>query len=1151
MTATVRSKLLAIAVVATAALVAIALTGIVSAVQVSEKLEHIEAHHVPRVRLGPDLRADLERISRAFQDAVAAQDAESLADVEIERATFDRHLAAATGAIDSARANELRRAMDDYQRTALDVSRRLLDGETGEDLVSSMEAMQEKRAHVADLVESVSSLRPGELERSFADAAELQESALRIQIWTAVAAVLLVSLLAWWVSRGLLRALGGLTSGFERFGRGELGSPIVATGGDELALVAERANEMAANLASLARAREHSLWLSAGINGLTDAKRGEWSPAEVAERSVTFLASYLGAIAGAVYYEDDPGAFVLLGSAGAERSRDGLPPSFKAGDGLLGRALAADRVFVVEDLPAGYLRIRSSLGEATPTSVVFVPLVPVDRARGVVELAFFGKVGPGVLELCDAMQRALALAIEAGRSRAASLKLLEETQAQAARLQLQEEELRTTNEELEVQQEELRQMNEELTQQTEALDVSRGTLEHKNAELERAQRALEQRASELATVSAYKSQFLTNMSHELRTPLNSMLLLSNLLSENQSGNLSDKQVGYCKTIYTAGSELLALINQVLDLARVEAGKTEINLETTNLRDITDHVRVAFEPVARHKGLELVVELDPGAPETITTDRQRLLQILNNLIANAIKFTEKGRVALRVHRVLPETVLGRQDLRAERAVAFEVSDSGPGIALEDQTRVFAPFEQASPLIARRHGGTGLGLAISRELAELLGGELVLRSTPGVGSTFVCHLPLSAEAGEASPAVPPRKSESTRPRISTLLVIEDDPTFADSLVSFIREQGLDVVVANNGEDGIRLALERSPVGIILDMGLPDIDGWTVLERLRANPATASIPVHCVSGAAGLERSLSMGAIGYVAKPASHDDLLRVIESLVPKRRAGPLEVLVVEDDPRAGDSLVAQLLANEVRARRVGSAKDALAAIGAARYDCIIVDLGLPDMDGLELLSSLDRTPERSPAVIVYTGRALSKAEARKLEAYAEAVVLKEGSSIERLLDEIRLFAGRLTSEPGTRTSAPEPIAIDERLHGKKILIVDDDMRTVYALSAMLRSKGFVVEVADNGRAGIEMLHEHPDLDLVLMDIMMPEMDGYAAISAIRAEARYASLPIIALTAKAMKGDEQKCMDVGASGYMPKPVDPSRLLRVLRTQLLAPA
>jgi CheY-like chemotaxis protein/signal transduction histidine kinase len=783
----------------------------------------------------------------------------------------------------------------------------------------------------------------------------------------------------------------------------------------------------------------------------------------------------------------------------------------------------------------------------------------------VLELAMFKPWSDLFSELMMAVRETVAIALEVATARASLRDLLLETQRQAQRLVTQEEELRAANEELQGQQEELRMSNEQMRERGIELEKQRRTLEDRNGDLLQVRHRLEQKAIELTTISTYKSQFLANMSHELRTPLNSMLLLSNLLMQNQSGNLTEKQVEFCRTINGAGKDLLALINQVLDLAKIESGKQTANIEPVPLRPLVERCEQVFGPVARDKGLTLIVEVAPDAPQSVATDRQRLDQILNNLLGNAIKFTHQGEVALRIRTAPAEAVrkLKRTELIPGRTLMLSVSDTGIGIPAQDRERIFQPFEQVDGKSDRRYGGTGLGLPIARELANLLGGELQLESDVGRGSTFVCYLPYESQAATTpeppasfpvpGPPVRPlavRDDEATlEPDDRCLLIIEDDAAFAEIFGEVIHEQNLKYLIASDGQTGLRLAREKKPTGIILDVRLPDVDGWTVMERLRADPVTSTIPVHFVTGMEAGERGMAMGAVGYVTKPTSRRDLLRVIQALTP----GPAErprILVVEDDQDLADSLMQRLGGENLDVARVASARAALDALSNARYDCMILDLSLPDMDGLDLLESLQKwAPGTAPPVLVYTGRALSKQEAKRVEAYAEAVVLKEGPSADRLIDEVRMFVGRLRGGRPGRRVAEHLHPRDVSLTGRRVLVVDDDMRTVYALSALLRAKGVEVLVADTGLAALATLLQHPDVEAVLMDIMMPEMDGYEAMRQIRQQERFRELPVIALTAKAMKGDRVQCLEAGATDYLSKPIDADRLLEMLHTRLSA--
>ncbi len=1021
---TVRARLLGLVGAAVGGFLITLLTRGVVAHQVEGRLKSIQAYYVPRVELGPQLDSKFQQVQRGLQDAVAARDLDMLAATGAQKQGLLDALAAAGDAVSPSDAAELRAALEDYYAAAYDVSRRLIAEEGGESLVLLMAQMQAKQGAVTKLIRKTVAFDKAALAEAFAAAAAAQSTVGQVGLiasGTCLAALILLTLT---LGRSILRSLADLSAGFTRFGKSDFQHPIAVLGEDELAEVARQANRMADSLQKLSAERDQADWLRDGAAGLSNELRGVLEPREVAERATRYLARHLDAAAAALYGVDPDDEARLLGDyalgapSGAKATR-----SFRKGEGLVGQALVKDELTILSNPPEDYLRIRSGLGESAAKCIVLMPLTRGGTIIGVLELALLGPFRELSSELLLSIREILAIAMEGARARSEMRILLGETKRQSAQLT--------------EQQVELRQSNDELTHLANELEAQRRSLELKNTELGQAQQGLEQKAQELATVSAYKSQFLANMSHELRTPLNSMLLLSNLLAENEAQNLTAKQVEFAKTIHGAGSDLLALINQVLDLAKVEAGKQELHLEPVRLQDLAQRAQRIFEPLAKEKGLQFKVELEPGLPDTLTTDRQRLDQILRNLLGNAIKFTDRGEVTLRMGkpsqaaRLLPA-------LAPERTLAFAVIDTGPGIAREHQERVFSPFEQVEGSSIRRHGGTGLGLTISREMAVLLGGELVLHSELGKGSTFCCYLPLThPQAGR--PAAP-RAERERAPVLNgqgLLLVMEDDATFAEALRGIIQSQGLRCMVAPDGRTGLQLARSHKPSGIILDVRLPDIDGWKVMEQLRADAQTADIPVHFVSAIEAPERGMALGAVGYLTKPASHRDLLQVVEALAP-------------------------------------------------------------------------------PAT-------------------------------ERFQEEVRLFAQTLKESPQEPKPAAPAAPPGQDLKGRSVLVVDDDMRSVYALSAMLRAKGAEVFAADTGATALGMLDAHPDVQAVLMDIMMPEMDGYEAMRRIRSDRRFLALPIIALTAKAMKGDPDRCLEAGATDYLPKPIQPERLMAVLHSHL----
>ena len=1022
------------------ALVALIATGALVAARVDHQLSLIQRRYVPKLELGPKLEANFEQLGRSLQDAVAAQDAAALSDSAVLKGTLSSQLTEAENTLDAVDVALARNAIDEYYVLALAVSRRLLAGETGEELVGSMTTMQTKQARALELLRKAVAFDRDELSNAFAAVSRTEAEASRIRLAVSLACFLVVGLLYYWLSRGILRSLTGLAAGFERFGRGAFDQPIVLDTRDELADLAERANLMARSLLRLNQERDRSDWLKAGHAQLVLELQGELELNEVANRAVTVLARYLGAPVAALYYEGPEKHFQRIGQYALRAANGGeAPRSFRLGEGLIGEAAKRSEIQVIESLPEGYLQAVSGLGHSSPKQLVLAPLTQLGRVIGVLELGYFAPFNEQHQELLVSVRETVAIALEVARARAALRELLRQTQTQARRLADQEEELRASNEELQAQQDELRHSNRALSASALELDAQRRVLEQKNSELDTTRQVLEKNAAELTTVSAYKTQFLANMSHELRTPLNSMLLLSNLLAANDGRNLTDKQVEYCRTIHGAGKDLLALINQVLDLAKIEAGKQTVQLDVVPPQRWVDYAERIFAPVARDKGIEFVIELDARCPSAVTTDGRRVEQILTNLLGNALKFTAKGRVSLRIAPAAADARWQRAELSRESTLELSVTDTGVGIAAEHLERVFAPFEQADASQERRFGGTGLGLTIARELAALLGGELCVSSEPAKGSTFVLYLPY--------------------------------------------------VYAATGSPAATLSLSVAP-----------------RTGMSTRPKTGDI-------------------------------------------HHGP--VLIVEDDSHHAQSLSELLQSRQIEVLSVGSAQQALAAAQNHALSCVVLDLGLPDMDGLELVELLGQRSGAPPLpIVVYTGRALSKTESQRLEGYSEAVVLKSGGAgTERVVDEIRNIIQRLRAgvRPRPRGSLP-PTGASPRLDGRRVLVADDDMRTVYALSALLRAKGAELCVADNGLAALTTLDAQPAIDIMLLDIMMPEMDGYETLRRLRSQPRWSKLPVIALTAKAMKNDRLKCIEAGATDYMTKPVDGERLIELMHHCLL---
>lgn len=902
---------------------------------------------------------------------------------------------------------------------------------------------------------------------------------------------------------------------------------------------------------------------------------------------VSRTAEAVGAKQGALYLkqpDDDAGRYALTASYAFHRRKD-LPTSYGLGDGLVGQCALEGNRIEVTGAPSDYVEIVSGLGKTGPVSLILVPIKFESEVLGVLELGSLQLFTDDDIELLEAIALGAGVALSAIESAEKTRELLRVSQAQTEELQTQEEELRAANEqltqredmlsaqnaELEETTEELRAQREELKASSERLEAQSRALEQKNDELQRISSSLEVKAEELAVSSRYKSDFLANMSHELRTPLNSILILAGLLTESEE--LDAKQLEFAETIQQSGKDLLNLIDEVLDLAKVESGSLYTEMEEISVAELVTFLERTFRPIALNKGVEFLVEVKDSAARAFTSDYTRVKQIAKNLVANAIKFTDKGSVTV--------TFSGAADTQGNPGqgyLAIAVADTGIGIDEKDHNLIFESFQQAGRGSARQYGGTGLGLAISRELARHLGGDIALRSSLGQGSTFTCYLPVGAVPKAEPEATAPVKPSAPQPvsepipeddpavglgdvDISAvgwpqgskpvLLIVEDDPTFAGMLAELAGEAGFESVITASGRMALALAKERQPAAITLDIGLPDMAGWVVLDVLKHDLATRHIPVNVVSGANDDGRGRRMGAIQTLNKPAGISELRSMLSSTADFLKPGPRHVLVAEDDASQRQVVKHMIESDDIAITAVATGEQVLAELsGPKSYDCLVLDLGLPDIDGIDLIEQIkEQLKQKSLPVIVHTGRELTSEETERLEALAAAIVLKNAKSPERLLDETALFLHRVATEmpDSAREILSNPRRMDESLEGNTVLLVDDDVRNVFSLGSALKRYGITVVPASNGQAGLDSLAEHPEVGLVLMDIMMPVMDGYEAMRRIRAEPRWRNLPIVALTAKAMKGDRQKCLDAGASDYVTKPVDMDQLTSVLRVWL----
>ncbi len=917
-----------------------------------------------------------------------------------------------------------------------------------------------------------------------------------------------------------------------------------------------------------------ALWLQEAENAVAMSLRGDLGPEQIAEAAATSLSAQLQADVGAVYRLEG-GRLQLTGGLALP---SGMPSSLALQEGLPGQVARDERVRHLHGDDAALLELQTSLGRLAVRERILAPISSDGAVVGVIELgrAHVGEQRELDRELLERCAETIGMALRASLLRAQLVVLLEESQRQGEELQAQQEELRVANEELEEQSRSLQQSQSHLEEQQAELEQSNVQLEERTHELEAqkqallvAQSQLVRNSNELAATSRYKSEFLANMSHELRTPLNSSLILAKLLADNKDGTLTEEQVKYARAILSSNNDLLALINDILDLSRIEAGHVELADEVVVVDSVLQRLRETFEPMARQKGLALQIEADALAPSQLVADSQRLQQILKNLLANALKFTEHGKVSLHVRA------------GGNGRIRFEVCDSGIGIAREQLQVIFEAFRQADGSTRRRYGGTGLGLSISRDLAERMGGDIQVDSEPGRGSCFILELPLQgapvSEPGEVpaaasmapapQPAPPIAARTAVAPTVASvapvtanvaddrgrrqragrlILAVEDDATFAEALVALAHELDFDCVVAGTAEEALTLASELRPNGILLDIGLPDVSGLSVLERLKRNPETRHIPVHVVSAMDRSQVARELGAIGFAIKPTTRERLVTAIEQLEQTSQRDVRRLLIVEDDSELRHNLELLLGREQLQIVAVGTLAGALEQLSSVTFDCMVMDLSLPDGSGYDLLEHMAGNDDVGfPPVIVYTGRALSREEEQRLRRYSKSIIIKGARSPERLLDEVTLF---LHSVEANLPSDQQRLLREARrrdtvLDGRTVLLAEDDVRNIFALSSVLEPLGVTLEIARNGQEAVERLAER-EVDLVLMDIMMPEKDGLAAMREIRAQRHLQDLPIIALTAKAMPDDRERCLQAGANDYIAKPIDVDKLVSLCR-------
>ncbi|RWX41352.1 response regulator, partial [Rhizobium leguminosarum] len=946
--------------------------------------------------------------------------------------------------------------------------------------------------------------------------------------------------------------------------KGDLTRSIKVDARGEVAELKDNINTMIDNLRLTTERNTEQDWLKTNLARFTNMLQGQRDLTLVGKMLLSELAPLVGAHQGVIYQvdADERQPILSLLSVYAKGGEAAHPARLEFGQGLVGQCASDARRILVTDLPDNVVPISSGVFTTLPRSAIVLPVHFEGQVKAVIELASAGEFTELQLSFLDQLTTSIGIVLNSIEATMQTEGLLKQSQQLAAELQ--------------TQQRELQQTNEQLGQKAQQLEERNVEVEAKNQEIEQARRALEEKATELALTSKYKSEFLANMSHELRTPLNSILILGQQLGENPDGNLSGKQVEFAKTIHGAGTDLLNLISDILDLSKIESGTVSVDAEEIFVSNLLEMMARPFRHEAENRNLSFSVDVGADVAKSLITDSKRLQQILKNLLSNAFKFTAQGGVTLRVASATSGWSSDHPSLKhAPSVIAFEVVDTGIGIPPEKQRIIFEAFQQADASTSRKYGGTGLGLAISRELANLLGGEIQLRSTPGVGSTFVLYLPLTyVGAGAVAPkSVPPanvvefaeaaanRRADKPTEHVeddrhhiaagdSVLLVVEDDAHYARVLVDLARDNGFKVLVAMRGSDALALAQDYRPAAISLDIFLPDMLGWTVLSQLKQNPQTRHIPVQIISLDEDRQHGLTRGAFAFMSKPTTPEGLGKALSRLKAYAQPRRKHLLLVEDNEAERLSVTALLGHDDIDITSVGSGSEALAALRQNAADCVVLDLSLPDMSGFEVLEQIRDDAEIGEVpVVVFTGRELSAEEDATLHSMARSVVVKGVESPERLLDETALFLHRVVADlPAAKQATLQDLhSSDEDLVGETVLLVDDDARNIFALSSVLERRGMKVLTATTGSEAIDVINNEPSVAIVLMDIMMPGMDGYETMQVIRSEPRFRRLPILALTAKAMKGDREKCLEAGASDYLAKPVNTEQLLSALRMWL----
>ncbi|MGV3509315.1 MAG: response regulator [Sphingobacteriaceae bacterium] len=957
----------------------------------------------------------------------------------------------------------------------------------------------------------------------------------------------------------------------ESIGKGDFDITITPRSkGDILGIAVQKMKE---DLQKFSLESSEKIWVQTGMALVNKTIRGEKNIQDLSDNVLNSLVNYIDANVGVMYSCNNE---TLHFEAGFALSKSyNAPKKLQLGETLIGEAAKQKKILTLQNIPNDILKVTSATVESIPKYILIVPLIHNDIVEGVIEVGSLNAFSDITKSLLEEASNSIAIAIHTSKNRAKLQELLEETQAQSEELQAQHSELEGLNTELEAQaqklqasEEELKVQHEELIQKNEELEEHSKWLEEKNQLIVERNLDIQKKAEELEISTKYKSEFLANMSHELRTPLNSILLLSRLMYENPEKNLTDEQVEFAQVIQSSGNGLLALIDEILDLSKIEAGKMDLEYADVSIADIASDMKALFNPIAKEKDLEFKVDIDQEIPQKISTDKMRVEQIIKNLISNALKFTAKGGVSLKISPTENPMIL-----------QISVSDTGIGIAEEKQHLVFEAFQQADGSTRRKFGGTGLGLSISRELVKLLGGEISLKSEEGKGSVFFFTLPvtkitqneqktpvaklLPVNHAKEQPTIPqetknlvtnipqeiPDDRDSITENDKIILIIEDDTNFAKALLTYTQKAGYKGLVAVRGDTGIQMAAMYNPLAILLDIQLPIKDGWEVMQELKSNPATRHIPVHIMSSLEVKKESLIKGAVDFINKPIALEQMQQMFEKLEEALNKHPKKVLIIEENPKHARALAYYLETFNVTSEVKGSVTECIETLLKDAAECVILDMGIPDQNAYETLDQIKQHPglENIP-IIIFTGKNLSKAEESRLKYYADSIVMKTAHSYQRILDEVALFLHLVEEKESPKEKKSQNLVeLNEVLAGKTVLIADDDVRNIFSLTKALEQLKMKVLSATDGSEALKVLDENPQTDVVLMDMMMPEMDGYESTKKIRKNPRFRNLPILAVTAKAMVGDREKCIQAGASDYISKPVDIDQLISLLRVWL----